>query len=87
MWGMVRDGLESMKRADMDYCMCHSKELVLFNPREDFELQKTYLSTRIFIFIDVSRCDIENKLEVTRLLAGRLFTKLFVQDSKGETLN
>lgn len=68
----------------MEYCMCYSKELVLLDLKADFELQKTYL--QIFIFIDVSCSDVEDGLEVTRLLTGRLVTELFVKERKDENL-
>lgn len=31
------------EEADMEYCMRYSKELLLLDPKADFELQKTYL--------------------------------------------
>lgn len=40
--GIVRD-VRKYEEADMEYCMCYSKEFVLLDPKEDYELHKTYL--------------------------------------------
>lgn len=80
MWGMVRDELESVNRAFMQYCTCHSKKLVL-DPREHSELQKTYFQTSICIGSDEV-----DELEVIRLVAREVVTELFVRKRKHETL-